>query len=62
MQNARIIEDLEEFETKIKNILGHLSRAQSGSFDQTTKNKKSHASVPLNPGAILLCVNMWASL
>jgi hypothetical protein len=42
-QNARKAKYLGKFETKIKNILG----AQIGSFDESLKTNKSHASVPL---------------
>ncbi len=42
------IQYLNEFETKIENILECLWGAQMGSFGQTALNKKSHASVLLS--------------
>jgi redox-regulated HSP33 family molecular chaperone len=39
-QNTRKVKYLEEFDTKIKNILGHLSGAQMGLFGQIPLNQQ----------------------
>ncbi len=47
---ARKVEYIGGFKTKAENtyIVRDLSIAETGPFGQTTLNKKSHASVPLN--------------